>query len=219
MIHDRHHGIESGESLRTDGGTDDDRTVPLRSLVKAHSLLDGADYNRLPDEAATRTWNALEELDNAILAGAGVLLTSEECALATDGGQEVDRVARIRHAFADVPTVEPPPEGHRDVVRDIYPPEVVPDSGPVPDPLYDLRETYPVFVPDWVIETVVHRVQRQVEDTGELLTRDEVWEIAVEHAQPQSRFYGAEDSAYPDVPLEEIVEERVGLGQSEAAEE
>lgn len=100
---------------------------------------------------------------------------------AADGGEGGEP---LRESFADVPKIENPTDDERLGARLKYPPEVVPDEGPIPDPYYTQRVDHTIDVPLWVVESVAHRLRQQ----DEPLTTDKVDDIAFEYAQPWTTF-------------------------------
>jgi hypothetical protein len=61
------------------------------------------------------------------------------------------------------------------MARAIYPPDRVPDEGPIPDPTYGVRLRVTVDVPGWVAESVEHQIQQAPgERDAEDIVRDYV---------------------------------------------
>lgn len=53
--------------------------------------------------------------------------------------------------FDAIPTIDAPTEEERELARERYPPEAVPDDGPVPDPHHQVGVPVDIVVPDWAV--------------------------------------------------------------------
>lgn len=130
-----------------------------------------------------------------------------------DGGQVEGplngREDALREAFADVPRIENPTDEERQGARYTFPPEVVPDEGPIPDPHHQIRKPVTFDLPLWVLESMAYRF-RQADEPP---TRFDVESMAFDYAQPRSRFTVGEQS------LIEAMRESFGIDVVEDADE
>jgi hypothetical protein len=94
----------------------------------------------------------------------------------SDGGyHQVLEEFDLEAVFEDVPRIENPTEVHRFGAERKYPPAVVPDGGPIPDPHHDYRPNVTVAVPDWVVAALAWQLSER-EDATEDDLRDLVFE-------------------------------------------
>lgn len=60
--------------------------------------------------------------------------------------------------FDEIPTIGDPSKRDREIAQIQYPPEAVPDEGPIPDPVHQHQESVEVTVPEWALEAATWRL-------------------------------------------------------------
>lgn len=126
----------------------------------------------------------------------------------TDDRTGTDRREEIPAPFDQLPVVEEPTPAERDLARAHYPPTAVPDTGPIPDPTYevptDARPT--AEAPEWLLETVAWHLSKR-DSRG--VDRHDVQLLLEDYVQLSFVEFVTEDGADAvDVLLDETRPER-----------
>lgn len=87
-------------------------------------------------------------------------------AVSIHGAGETLELPPAAEAFADVPRLEEPTPTEREIASVWFPPSVVPESGPIPDPHHMSEFTGTIELPPWVLYAVHWYTLRQQRGEG-----------------------------------------------------
>jgi hypothetical protein len=118
----------------------------------------------------------------------------------------------------ELPTLDDPTETGREVAQSRFPPEAVPDTGPIPDPSHQHTAEREIVVPAWGFEAARWHLQRLLDregddspDTPDELTECRIEEALMGYAQLRERFVTPDGRDAVDallVSLEEGTDDR-----------
>jgi hypothetical protein len=132
--------------------------------------------------------------------------------------KQTDDEAPIPAPFDELPTRADPSEGERGLAQSRFPPEAVPDTGPIPDPNHQHTAEREIVVPEWAVEAARWHLQRLLDrrgddspDTPAELPAWRVEETLMGYAQLRERFVMPDGRDAGDVVL-------AGLDEGDHAE-
>jgi hypothetical protein len=141
------------------------------------------------DEHSTTPRASRRDVLRRVVAGAGVVALSSLAPAAargtdTDTESSADTLA-IPAPFDEVPTIDDPMDEFRELATGRFPPEAVPDEGPIPDFHHHHTVERAITVPAWGIEATRWRLRHTDRDE---LDRWRVEEFLMEYAYISERF-------------------------------
>jgi hypothetical protein len=128
----------------------------------------------------------------AAIAGGHLVSTEAD----TDGDDQAEMsAAGIPAPFDAIPTIDDPVDLDRKIARNYFPPECVPDEGPIPDYQHQHQEEHEITVPEWGVEGARWQLQRRLDcdveesaDTPDELPRWRIEEALMGYAQLRERY-------------------------------